>query len=126
MLTRIGLPDVTREELKQGLHKQKGQVFSSGLELRPKRKPSAKAHALFFEGLEEVKGTKSKIHVVYCKIQISFFVGSAIAAKYTEGEGLAGEEWEKKVCCICTEFSEALLRPWSTRSDVWVGFPAFS
>ena len=60
LLTRIGLPDVMREELKQGLYNQKGQVVSSRLELRPKRKPSAKAHALFFEGLEEVKGTSPR------------------------------------------------------------------
>ena len=44
-----------------------------------------------------MKGDKSKIHVVCGKIQISFFVGSAIAAKYSpEGEGLAGERWDIK------------------------------
>ena len=79
--------------------------------------------------VKEVKGDKSKIHVVNGKIQISFFVGSATAAKFTpEGEGLAGEGWDIKsdvIAGICTEFSEHLfLRPSSTRSDAWVGFPA--
>ena len=68
---------------------------------------------MFYKFLEEVKGDKSKIHVVYGKIQRSFFVGSAIAAKYTlEGEGLAGEGWDIKsdvISGICTEFSEALF-----------------
>ena len=81
LLTRIGLLDVMRE-LKKGPYKQKGQVVSSRLELSPKRKPLAKAHALFYKGLEEMKGDKSKIHVVYGKTQSNFFVESAIAAKY--------------------------------------------
>ena len=42
------------------------------------------------------------------KIQISFFVGGAMAAKFTpEGEGLAGEGWIFKpdvISAICTEF----------------------
>ena len=102
-----------REELKKGPYKQKGQVVSSRLEQSPKRKPLAEAHALFHQGLEEVKGDKSKIHVVYGTIQISFFVVSAIAAKYTpDGEGLTGEEWDIKsevIAGICTEFSELLF-----------------
>ena len=48
---------------------------------------------MFHKGLKEVGGDESKIHVVYGKIQKSFFLGSATAAKYTpEGEGLAGED----------------------------------
>ena len=46
--TRIGLLDVIRTELKKGPYKQEGQVVSSRLELSPKRKPLAKAHALFY------------------------------------------------------------------------------
>ena len=88
------------------------RVVSCRLELSPKRKPWAKAHALFHKGLKEVKGDESKIHVVYGKIHISFFVGSAMAAKDApEGEGLAGEGWAIKpevISGICTEFSEAL------------------
>ena len=57
-----------REELKKGPYKQKDQVVSSRLELGPKRKPLAKAHASFCEGLEEMKGDRSKIHVVDRKI----------------------------------------------------------
>ena len=66
----------------------------------------AKAHALFYKGLEE-----SMINVVRGKIQISFFVVSAKAAKYTsEGEGLAREGWDitpDVIAAICTDFSEA-------------------
>ena len=52
---------------------------------------------LFYKGLKEVGGEESKIHVVHGKIQISFFLGGAMAAKYTpEGEGLAGEGWNFK------------------------------
>ena len=73
----------------------------------------AKAHALFYQGLEEVGGNKSKINVANGKIQISFFVGSAIAAKYTsEGEELAGEGWSfifDVIESIFTDFSEALF-----------------
>ena len=54
---------------------------------------------------------KSTLSMV--KIQMSFFVGSAMAAKYTpEGEGHAGKGWtikSKGIAGICTEFSEALL-----------------
>ena len=81
LVTRIGLLDVMREELKKGFYKQKDQVVSSRLESSPKRKPLAKAHALFFKGLEEVNGDKSKIHVVYGKIQISFLVGTLLKEK---------------------------------------------
>ena len=118
-----------REELKKGPYKQKDQVVSSGLELSPKRKPLTKAHALFYKGLEEMKRvTSPRFTFSVEKIQISFFVGSASAAKYSpEGEGLAGEGWDRKsevIAGICTEFSEPFLRPLSTRSDDWVGFPA--
>ena len=51
LLTRIGLLDVMREELKKGPYKQKGQVVSPRLELSPKRKPLAK----------EMKGDMCKI-----------------------------------------------------------------
>ena len=46
---------------------------------------------MFYKGLKEVGGNESKINVVHGKNQISFFVGSAMAAQYTpEGDGLAG------------------------------------
>ena len=113
LLTRIGLLDVMREDLKKGPYKQKGQVVPSRLELSSKRKPLANSHALFCKGLEEMKGDESKIHVVYGKFQISFFVGSAIAANYAlEGERLAGEGWHIKsevIAGICTEFSETMF-----------------
>ena len=66
------------------------------------------AHALISKGLEEMKG-----HVVHDKIQSSFFVGSATAARYIlAGEGLAGEGWDIKsevIAGICTEFSKPLF-----------------
>ena len=86
------------------------------MEMSPKRKPLAKAHALFAlfdKGLKEVGGNKSKINVVYGKIQMSFFVGSVMVAKYTpEGEGLAGEGWNIKpevIAAIRKELCEALF-----------------
>ena len=89
--------------------------------MSPKKKPLARAHALFYTGLKAVKGDESAIHGVCGKIQISFFIGSAMAAKYTlEGEALAGEGWTIKpevIAGICTEFSEALLRPLLSQVD---------
>ena len=81
--------------------------------MTPKRKPLAKARALFCKGLKEVGRDESKIHVVNGKTQTSFFVEGAMAAKYTpERDGLAGESWIIKpevFTAICTEFSEVLF-----------------
>ena len=111
--TMVGMLDIIKKELKKEPYKLHGQEISSRLEMSPNTKPLARAHALFYKGLKEVGGDESKTHVVYGKIQISFFVGGAMAAKYTpEGEGLAGEGWNIKpdvIAGICTEFSEALF-----------------
>ena len=77
----IGLFEI-KEEIKKVPYKLHGQEVSARLEMSPKRKPLAKAHALFYKGLKEVGRNGSKIHVVYEKIQISSFVRSAMAAKY--------------------------------------------
>ena len=127
--TRIGLLDVMREELTNGPYKQKDQVVSSRLELSPRRKPLAKAHALFYKGLEEVKGDKSKIHVVYDKIQISFFVGSAMAANCTpDVEKVLQEKYgmlsRKSLQESAQDSVNPFLRPLSTRSGDWAGFSA--
>ena len=83
------------------------------MKMSPTRKPLAKAHALFHTGFREVGGDESKIHVVYRKIQISFFVGGVVVATYAlEGDGLAGEGWNIKpevIATICAEFSYALF-----------------
>ena len=93
----IGLFEIVQNELKKIPHKLLDQVVSARLEMSLKKKPLAKAHALFYKGLKAVGGSESKINVVYGKVQISFLVGSAVAAKYTlEGEGLAGEGWSIK------------------------------
>ena len=89
-------------------------MVSCRLEVEPKEETFGEGPcSVLQKGLKEVKGDESKIHVVYGKNQISFFVGSAMAAKYTpEGEGLAGEGWAIKpevISSICTEFSEALF-----------------
>ena len=79
------------QEVSYELH---GQEISSRLEMSPKRKPLTKAHALFYKGFKTVDGDESTISVVYGKIQISFFVGGAMSAKFSpEGDGLAGEDW---------------------------------
>ena len=59
-----------------------------------------------------MKGGKSKIHVVYGKNQISFFIGRGMAKYTLEGEGLAGEGLTIQpdvIAGICVEFSEALF-----------------
>ena len=60
-----------------------------------------------------MKRDESEITVVYGKLQISFFVGGTMAAKFTpEGEGLADQGWIIKpavISAICLEFSEALF-----------------
>ena len=53
---RIGLLDIIRTELKKEPYKLRERVVSCRLELSPKRKPLAKAHALFHKVLKEVKG----------------------------------------------------------------------
>ena len=78
--TMAGILD-TIKKFKKVPYKLHGQEVSSKSEMSPKRKPLAKAHALFYKGLKEVGGDESKIHVVYGKIQISFFVGGAMEAK---------------------------------------------
>ena len=71
-------------------------------------------------------GNESKINVASRKIQISFFVGSAITAKYTlEREGLAREGWDIKtdvIAAICSDFSEPFFffLQLSIQVDVWV------
>ena len=63
-----------------------GQVVSARLEMSPKRKPLAKAHAMFLNGLKEVGGNESKVNSVYGKIQISFFVGGNESFAGTAGD----------------------------------------
>ena len=99
------------------LKNRKTKQFQSRLESSPNWKSLSKTHVLFFQGLEEVKRDKSKIHVVYGKIQISFFVGSALAARDTpEGER---PTWKGRdimsyvIEGIRTEFSEPLF--WGRR-----------
>ena len=51
-----------------------------------------RAHALFYKSLRELGGNESKMKVVYGKIEISFFVRSAMAAKYTLEEKVLREK----------------------------------
>ena len=114
LLTRIGLLDVMREELKKGPYKQKGQVVSPRLK---SEKETTSEDPCFV--LSRSRGDE--------RGHVQDSLGSATAAKYTlEGEGLAGEGWDIKsevIAGICTQFSEPLFGPLSTRSDEWVGFP---
>ena len=81
--------------------------------MSPQKKSLAKAHALFLKGRSAARGDESKINVVYRKLQISFFIGRALAAKFTaEGEGLADQGCtinHDVISEICTEYSESLL-----------------
>ena len=56
--------DIVQKELKNVPYKLHGQEISSRLEMSPKRKPLAKAHALFYKGIEAAGGNESKINVV--------------------------------------------------------------
>ena len=69
LATRIGLLGIIRTELRKEPYMLRERVVSSGLELSPKRKPLAKAHALFHKELKEVNGDESKIHVVFKKFK---------------------------------------------------------
>ena len=108
----------------------RGREVSSRLEMSPKRKPLAKAHALFYKGLKEVKGDESKTHVVNGKIQMSFFVGSAMAAKYTpEGEGHARNGWTVKSEVLQESVQSSVrlsLKPLLIQADERVVFPGSS
>ena len=110
-----------KEEFKKEPYKLRGQVVSSRLEMSLKRKSLARAHALFYKGLKAVKGDESKIHIVHGKIQISFFIGSTMAAKYTpEGEVLQEKDGlsSRK---LLQEFEQSsarpFLRPLLTQAD---------
>ena len=85
LATMIGLLETVENELKKIPYKLHGQEVSARLEMSPKMKPLAKAPCVV---LQRPRRSGRK----YGKVQIIFFVGSAIVAKYTpEGEGLAGE-----------------------------------
>ena len=76
-------------------YKIRDQDVSARLETSWEKKHLEKAHALFYKGFKAMGGNESKINGVYGKNQISFFVGGALAAKFTP-EGLAGEGWNIK------------------------------
>ena len=67
--TTVGVLDTIKQELQKAPCKLHGQEVSSRLEMSPKRKPLAEAHALFYKGLKEVGGDESKIHVLYGKFR---------------------------------------------------------
>ena len=91
--TMVGMLDITKKNSRRCPKRLHGQEICARLEMSPKRKPLARAHALFYK-TPQVGGDESKIHVFYGKISISFFVEGATAAKFTpEGDGLAGEGW---------------------------------
>ena len=79
------------------------------MEMSPKRKPLAKAHALFDKGLKEVGGNKSKINVVYGKIQMSFL---------WEASWLQNTLLKEKVLQEKAGISNLKLLPQSVRSCV--------
>ena len=73
----IGQLEIVKEEIKKGALQV---AWAGGLSKIGKGSPWQRPMLLFCKGLKEVGGDESKIHVVYGKIQISFFVGSAMAA----------------------------------------------
>ena len=61
-----------------------------------------------------MQGDESKVRTFYGKLQISFYVGRDVAAKFTrEGEGRAEEGGIINipvVSAICTDFNDALFK----------------
>ena len=86
----------------------------------PAEETLGKGQCFVHKGLEEVGGNEFHINVVFGNIQIIFFVGNAMAAKFTsEREGLAGQGRNLKldiIQSICTEFSDALSEATVTSS----------
>ena len=64
LATMVGLLEFVKEEIKKVPYKLHWQEVSARLEMSQKRKPLAKAHALFYNGLKDVRRNKSKINVV--------------------------------------------------------------
>ena len=60
----VGLLEFVKEEIKKVPYKLHWQEVSARLEMSQKRKPLAKARALFYNGLKEAGRNKSKINVV--------------------------------------------------------------
>ena len=109
----VGMLDAIKTELKKEPYTLHGQEVSSRLEMSPKRKPLAKAHALFYKASRKSAEMNLNSMFFMGKFWISFFVGGAMAAEFfSEREGLAGEGWNiisEVITRICTEFSEALF-----------------
>ena len=57
----VRLLDIIKEEFKKELCTLRGREVSSRLEMSPKRKPLAKAHALFLQGFKEVGQDSHKL-----------------------------------------------------------------
>ena len=49
-----------KEKLDEAAHDINGQRVKAGLDVRPQRRPLAKAQAMSFKGLKEVGGDESK------------------------------------------------------------------
>ena len=84
LATMIGLPKIVEEEMKKKTpYKIREQEVAARLEVSSKRNPWRKRMPCSYKGLKAVGGDESKINVVYGKLQISFFVGGAMTAKFT-------------------------------------------
>ena len=91
-------------------------MVSARLEMSPKRKPLAKAHASLHKGPKEVGENESEINVAHGKVQTKlFFLENATAATYVpEGQGSCRKRLESQIrrCSVVlcrTEFGEALF-----------------
>ena len=84
----IDLLRTVKEELMPGSYKLRVREVVPRLEASPQQKPLKRA----------VKGNEKRINVVHGKLQINFFVGKKLVAKYIpEGEGLANEGWDLRM-----------------------------
>ena len=118
-LTMIDLLKTTKEEFVKAAYKIDGQSVKARLEVSLQRRPSTKAVAPFFQGLEEMKGDESKVMNFFGKLQISFHVGRGVAAKFTrEGESHAEEDRVIDMKAVATIFRTTLFsKPWRSQVD---------
>ena len=119
LATTTGLLKIVKDELKQMPYNLHEQEVSARLEMSLKKKHLEKGTCLVLQRPQKQ----------WVEMNLSFFMGSAIVAKYTpEGEGLAGEGWNSKPGdfeAICTVFSgplfEAIVNS-TGRANCWVRF----
>ena len=79
----VDLLKAMNEELDKAACEINGQRVKARLRVSPRRRPLAKAQAMFVKGPKEVGGDESKVRALDGKLQKSFFVGGGSCCKNT-------------------------------------------